>query len=164
MKKLYITLLVLVLVSCRSKKFTSETKETVRIDTIYQEKKVIDTLIITKEKEVTKPVYFETVINCDEDQTGKVGSGGNYTKYEIKDGKIFLETNLDSVTNYWQSYYRSQFVNDSINLQKIYKEKQLSEEEIVRYVYPWWVWAIAISSIIFLSLWLWEKFSFDFNV
>ncbi|TXK78677.1 hypothetical protein [Mesonia sp. K4-1] len=143
--------------SCRSKKISTEVKETVKIDTVYQEKRVFDTIIITKEKEITKPVYFETIMDCDDEQSGKVGTGNNYTQYHIQDGKIYLKTNLDSISNSYESYYRTKFVNDSINLKKLFRSKESKETEIVKYVYPWWIWLLGAGLILFFGLWVYQN-------
>lgn len=144
--------------SCRSKKISTEVKETVKIDTVYQEKRLIDTIIITKEKEITKPVYFETIVDCSEDQSGKVGSGGNYTSYVIKDGQMYLKTNIDSVSSYWQSHYRSKQIKDSISA-KNYFQRQLDKVESEKvYVYPWWLYAIVVGAILSIIINIYQRF------
>jgi len=153
-----LALLLICLSSCRSKKVTTKTKEVVRVDTIYKEKKVIDTLIITKQKEITKPVYFETIIDCEDQQSGKVGSGNNYTQYQIKDGKVHLKTNIDSISNNYESFYKSKFVNDSINLRKHFESKELDAKEVVKYVWPWWVYALITYGVLFTGLYLYQRF------
>jgi len=159
MKNLIILVIGFCLVlGCRSKKEFTQNETTTKIDTLYVQNKTVDTVIITKEKEITKPVYFETEIPCNENQKGKVGSGGNYTNYVIEDGKIYLQTKLDSVSNNYQSFYRSKFKQDSINLRKHF-ERELSQQEKVKvYVYPWWIYVIIIAGIISIALNIYQKF------
>ena len=125
-----------------------------RIDTVEVFKYIHDTIIQKEREVVTKPVYFETEIPCDEDQKGKVGSGNNYTKYEIKDGKIYLKTNIDSVSNKWKSYYHSKFQKDSTAVHQQLKEKYESTSVTKVYVYPWEYYAFMISAILFFILWI----------
>ncbi|TXK73959.1 hypothetical protein [Mesonia sp. HuA40] len=157
-KIILLILAAVVLTSCRSKKVVSEEREVVKVDTIFQEKKVVDTLIVEKVKEVTKPVYFETKIPCNENQSGKIGSGEHYTEYEIKDGELYLKTNIDSLVNSKEAYYRSKFVADSISIRKQLEEKYSSQERIKVYVYPWWVWLLGAGMLIFAVLWVRSKF------
>ena len=131
-------------ISCKSKKMVSEKAEISRIDTVEVFKYIHDTIIQKEREVVTKPVYFETEIPCDEDVTGKVGSGNNFTEYVIKDGKIYLKTNIDSVSNKWQSYYKSKFQKDSIAVRQQLKEKYKSTSVTKVYVYPTWFWIVCI--------------------
>lgn len=159
MKKiLLITLLFFVIFSCRSKKeFVEDSNKSVS-DTIYVDNIVRDTIIIKKEIEVSKPVYFETEIPCDEDSKGKIGSGDNETSYEIKDGKIYLKTKIDSVRNSIISEYKSKAKSDSIRIVNKMKEKYSSQEEVVRYVYPFWIYILGSGLIFFALMWLRQKF------
>ena len=144
-------------IGCRSKKMVSDKAEISRIDTVEVFKYIHDTIIQKEREVVTKPVYFETEIPCDEDIKGKVGSGDNYTEYVIKDGKIYLKTNIDSVSNKWQSYYRSKFQKDSIAVRQQLKEKySLSSVEKV-YVYPLWIYLVCILGGLLL---LWTVLNF----
>jgi len=136
--------LVSIPIGCKSKKMVSEKAEISRIDTVEVFKYVYDTIIQKEREVVTKPVYFETEIPCDEDQSGKVGSGNNYTEYEIKDGKIYLKTNIDSISNNWKSYYKSQFKQDSIAVRQQLKEKYKSTSVTKVYIYPTWFWIACI--------------------
>ena len=120
---------------------------------------MINSIIITKEKEITKPVYFETVVDCSENQSGKVGSGGNYTSCVIKDGQMYLKTNIDGISNSNESFYRTKFVNDSVNLRKLFRSKESKEIETLKYVYPWWVWLLGVGLVLFFGLWSWAKIS-----
>jgi len=159
MKKLLLLfILVLILVGCRSKKEFTKTEKTVKTDTVFVEKRIVDTLKITKYKEITKPVYFETVVDCNEDQSGKVGSGGNYTSYLIKDGKMYLKTNLDSVSNYWESYYKSKQIKDSTAIRKHF-ERQLDQVETEKvFMYPWWLYAVIAGAILLLIINIYQRF------
>jgi len=149
--------LVCIPIGCKSKKMVTEKAEISRIDTVEVFKYVYDT-IIQKEREVlTKPVYFETEIPCDEDVTGKVGSGNNYTEYEIKDGKIYLKTNIDSISNNWKSYYKSQFKQDSIAVRQQLKEKYKSTSVTKVYIYPLWIYVVCILGGLLL---LWKVLNF----
>ena len=136
--------LVSIPIGCKSKKIVSEKAEISRIDTVEVFKYVYDTIIQKEREVVTKPVYFETEIPCDEDQSGKVGSGNNYTEYEIKDGKIYLKTNIDSISNNWKSYYHSKFQKDSIAVRKQLKEKYKFTSVEKVYIYPIWFWIVCI--------------------
>jgi len=136
--------LVSIPIGCRSKKMVTEKAEISRIDTVEVFKYVHDTIIQKEREVVTKPVYFETEIPCDEDQSGKVGSGKNYTEYKIKDGRIYLKTNIDSVSNKWKSYYRSKFQKDSTAVRQQLKEKYKSTSVTKVYVYPWWLYVVCI--------------------
>jgi len=148
---------VFISIGCKSKKMVSEKAEISRIDTVEVFKYVYDTIIQKEREVVTKPVYFETEIPCDEDVTGKVGSGNNYTKYVIKDGKIYLKTNIDSVSNKWQSYYRSKFQKDSIAVRQQLKQKYESTSVTKVYVYPWWLYVVCILGGLLL---LWKVLNF----
>ena len=149
--------LVCVPIGCKSKKKVTERTEISRIDTVEVFKYVYDTIIQKEREVVTKPVYFETEIPCDEDVTGKVGSGNNYTEYEIKDGRIYLKTNIDSVSNKWQSYYHSKFQKDSIAVRQQLKEKYESTSVTKVYVYPWWLYVVCILGGLLL---LWKVLNF----
>jgi len=148
---------VSITIGCKSKKIVSEKAEISRIDTVEVFKYVYDTIIQKEREVVTKPVYFETEIPCDEDQSGKVGSGNNYTEYEIKDGKIYLKTNIDSISNNWKSYYKSQFKQDSIAVRQQLKEKYESTSVTKVYVYPWWLYVVCILGGLLL---LWKVLNF----
>jgi len=149
--------LVSIPIGCRSKKMVSEKAEITRIDTVEVFKYVYDTIIQKEREVVTKPVYFETEIPCDEDQSGKVGSGNNYTEYEIKDGKIYLKTNIDSISNNWKSYYKSQFKQDSIAVRQQLKEKYKSTSVTKVYIYPLWIYVVCILGGLLL---LWKVLNF----
>jgi len=149
--------LVFISIGCKSKKIVSEKAEISRIDTVEVFKYVYDTIIQKEREVVTKPVYFETEIPCDEDVTGKVGSGNNYTEYEIKDGKIYLKTNIDSISNNWQSYYRSKFQKDSTAISQQLKQKYESTSVTKVYVYPWWLYVVCILGGLLL---LWKVLNF----
>jgi len=149
--------LVSIPIGCKSKKIVSEKAEISRIDTVEVFKYVYDTIIQKEREVVTKPVYFETEIPCDEDQSGKVGSGNNYTEYEIKDGKIYLKTNIDSISNNWKSYYHSKFQKDSIAVRKQLKEKYKFTSVTKVYVYPWWLYVVCILGGLLL---LWKVLNF----
>ena len=144
-------------IGCKSKKMVSEKAEISRIDTVEVFKYIHDTIIQKEREVVTKPVYFETEIPCDEDVTGKVGSGNNFTEYVIKDGKIYLKTNIDSVSNKWQSYYRSKFQKDSTAISQQLKEKYESTSVTKVYVYPWWLYVVCILGGLLL---LWKVLNF----
>jgi len=149
--------LVFIPIGCKSKKMVSEKAEISRIDTVEVFKYIHDTIIQKEHEVVTKPVYFETEIPCDEDVTGKVGSGNNYTEYEIKDGKIYLKTNIDSISNNWKSYYKSQFKQDSIAVRQQLKEKYESTSVTKVYIYPTWFWIACILGGLLL---LWKVLNF----
>ena len=145
---------VFIPIGCKSKKMVSEKSEISRIDTVEVFKYVYDTIIQKEREVVTKPVYFETEIPCDEDIKGKVGSGNNYTEYVIKNGKIYLKTNIDSISNKWQSYYRFKFQKDSTAISQQLKQKYESTSVTKVYVYPWEYYAFMISAILFFILWI----------
>jgi len=149
--------LVFIPIGCKSKKMVTEKAEITRIDTVEVFKYVYDTIIQKEREVVTKPVYFETEIPCDEDQSGKVGSGNNYTEYEIKDGKIYLKTNIDSISNNWKSYYKSQFKQDSIAVHQQLREKYKSTSVEKVYVYPLWIYLVCILGGLLL---LWKVLNF----
>jgi len=144
-------------IGCRSKKMVTEKAEISRIDTVEVFKYVHDTIIQKEREVVTKPVYFETEIPCDEDQKGKVGSGNNYTEYEIKDGNIYIKTNIDSISNNWKSFYHSKFQKDSIAVRQQLKEKYESTSVTKVYVYPWWFYVVCILGGLLL---LWKVLNF----
>ena len=149
--------LVFIPLGCKSKKMVSKKAEISRIDTVEVFKYIHDTIIQKEREVVTKPVYFETEIPCDEDVTGKVGSGNNYTEYVIKDGKIYLKTYIDSISNKWQSYYRSKFQKDIIAVRQQLKEKYESTSVTKVYVYPWWLYVVCILGGLLL---LWKVLNF----
>jgi len=148
---------VFIPIGCKSKKMVSEKSEISRIDTVEVFKYIHDTIIQKEREVVTKPVYFETEIPCDEDIKGKVGSGDNYTEYVIKDGKIYLKTNIDSVSNKWKSYYHSKFQKDSIAVRKQLKEKYKFTSVEKVYIYPIWFWIVCILGGLLL---LWTVLNF----
>ncbi|WP_299153025.1 hypothetical protein [uncultured Christiangramia sp.] len=158
MRYLGFILLIFTICSCRSKKEVSEKQETVRIDTVKVYQKVTDTVFKDRVVEKTKPVYFETEIPCDSNQTGKVGSGNNYTSYKVKDGKISIRTNIDSVSNIFQKEYRSKYVKDSLELRKELIDTYSKTSEKVVYVYPWWIYALIAGVVFFAGLWVYTKF------
>ena len=149
--------LVSIPIGCKSKKIVSEKAEISRIDTVEVFKYIHDTIIQKEREVVTKPVYFETEIPCDEDIKGKVGSGNNFTEYVIKDGKIYLKTNIDSVSNKWKSYYRSKFQKDSISVRKQLEQKYEYTSVTKVYVYPWWLYTVCILAGLLL---FWKVFNF----
>lgn len=146
------------LFGCRSKKAVSEKEKTVQIDTVKVYQKVTYTVFKDRIVTKTKPVYFETEIPCDSNATGKISSGNNYTSYTVKDGRIFLKTNIDSVSNVWQEYYRSKTVHDSIEIRKELEQTYSKVSETKVYVYPWWIYALIIGCILFAGLWVYTKF------
>lgn len=150
--------LAILMIGCRSKKMTTEKEEVTRIDTVYQERIVTDTLVVTETIEKTKPVYFETKIPCDKEQSGTVGSGENLFNYKIKDGKIQFDFKLDSTNCITREEYRSKVKNDSLAIVKQLEKRYISQEEIKVYVYPWWVLALGIGCIIFALLWIRKQF------
>lgn len=159
MKKIILFAVIALLISgCRSKKVVTEDRETVRIDTVKVFQKVTDTIFKDRIVEKTKPVYFETEIPCDENQKGKVGSGNNFTEYEIKDGKVYLKTNIDSISNHWESFYRTKTIQDSVAVHKQLEEKYSKTSEVKVYVYPWWIYALIFGVILFAGLWVYTKF------
>ena len=143
--------LVCLPVGCKSKKKVAEKTEISLIDSVEVVKYVYDTIVVKEREVITKPVYFETEIPCNENAKGKVGSGNNYTEYVIKDGKVYLKTNIDSITNKWQTYYRSKFQKDSIAVRKQLEQRySLSSVDKV-YVYPTWFWIACILGVILLA-------------
>ncbi|WP_127846215.1 hypothetical protein [Psychroflexus aestuariivivens] len=157
--KIILSLIIVVLVlSCKSFQKVSEEKQTTKIDTVFVEKKVNDTMIIKEVKEVTKPVYFETEIPCDEDQSGKVGTGNNIFDYKIKDGKVQFDFHIDSTKCLTREQYRSQFKSDSLSIRKQLEKEYRSQKKTKVYVYPWWVWALGVGCILFAGLWTYQKF------
>lgn len=162
MKKFWYILLGIILgvalVGCRSKKEVSEKRETVRIDTVKVYQKVTDTVFKDRVVTKTKPVYFETEIPCDSNQTGKISSGNNYTSYEVKDGRVILKTNIDSISNVWQEYYRTKTIQDSVHIRKQLEDKYSKVSETKVYVYPWWIYALIVGVILFAGLWVYTKF------
>ena len=149
--------LVSIPIGCRSKKMVTEKAEISRIDTVEVFKYVYDTIIQKEREVVTKPVYFETEIPCNEDQKGKVGSGNNYTEYVVKDGRIYLKTNIDSVSNKWKSYYRSKFQKDSTAVRQQLKEKYKFTSVEKVYIYPLWIYLVCILGGLLL---LWTVLNF----
>jgi len=161
MKNLWIVtaLFVLLLSGCKSKQRLTERYSENKIDTITQFSKIENDLFRNRNREVIQPVYFETKIPCDKDQSGRVASGNNYTEYQVKDGEITLKTNIDSVENIFEKEYRSKFVQDSINLRKELIKDSSIEDVTTVYVYPWWLYVVCIAGGLVLILYIFEKFS-----
>lgn len=87
-----------------------------------------------------------------ENQSVKVGFGGSYTSFVIKEGQMYLKTSIDSISNSYESFNRTKFVNDSINLRKLFKSKESKEIEIIKYVHPWWIWLVGVGLVLFFGL------------
>jgi len=154
-----IVILFCLAVGCRSKKEFTQTEKTVKIDTVYIENKVIDTIIITEKKEVTKPIYYETIIDCDSlNQSGKIGTGDSYTQYKKENGKVFLYSLIEGITSYDKSFYRSKFIKDSTALRKELLKDSDQVEVIKVYVYPWWIYAIIIAGILSIAFNIYQRF------
>ena len=138
MKNLWIitVLFVLLLSGCKSKQRLTERYSETKIDTITEYSRIENNLLRDRNREVIQPVYFETKIPCDKDQSGRVGSGNNYTEYQVKNGEVIIKTSLDSIENVFEKEYRSKFVQDSINLRKELIKDSSVEDVTTVYVYP----------------------------
>ncbi len=153
MKKLWIITLILVclLSGCKSKQRLTERYSKTKIDTITEYSRIENNLFKDRNREVIQPVYFETKIPCDKDQSGRVGSGNNYTEYQVKDGEVIIKTNLDSIENIFEKEYRSKLVQDSIDLRKELIKDSSIEDVTTVYVYPWHYYAFMIGAILLLA-------------
>ena len=174
MKKIHLYLLLsLCLLSCRTTKKTTHTVET------YQSQ--IDSLTALKSKVITDTIYrdrtevivdkIESIvkvpINCD--SLGRVNpiryksqSGIASAEVDIKDNNIEISIKVDSIVSYYENFYRSKFVKDSIHLiEKFKQEKQLktvTESKTVKYRMSWIYIVIIIIILIVLMYFLGRKF------
>ena len=163
---LILCLLALSLTSCRSKKTLTEDSQQTRIDTVVKVEKVVDTIFRDRIIEKTKPVYSEIIIEKPCDSLGNllpvnynIGSGGNSSRVFTKDGKLYISQKLDSIENRYENEYRARWVKDSTALHHSLISEQSSKKEVVRYVYPWWVWALIVAIVLRVLFWLYIKFS-----
>lgn len=153
MKNLWIitVLCVLLLSGCKSEQRLTEKYSETKIDTITQYSKIENNVFKDRNREVLQPVYFETKIPCDKDQSGRVASGNNYTEYQVKDGEVTIKTNIDSIENIFKKEYRAKFVQDSINSSKELIKDSSIEDVTKVYVYPWHYYAFMIVAILLLA-------------
>ncbi|WP_372937553.1 hypothetical protein [Seonamhaeicola sp.] len=158
MKKLTL-ILIIVLFGCRTKKSTtSETNEKL-IDTVYINTKSIDTVRITELKEVTKPIYIEQEIPCNENQKGTVKSGNNSINYEVKDGYVQFKAEIDSCYSYYKELFESSLKDSISAIRKIHEKELIETENKKIYVTPFWVWVVVAAGVVILILYLKEKTS-----
>ena len=163
--KFKILIILLFFVACKSKKVTTDiqrenttenTREIQRItDTIYKERVVIK----------TRPVYSETIIESPCDSLGRIrplntsiGSGANRSSLSTLNGQIILRQYIDSTSQQSELIKRLRIENDSlIAVHSTFKENTLSVKEKI-FVWPWWIYALIIGSIVFAGLWIYTKF------
>lgn len=158
---LYLILIIAVFTfgGCRSKKELTTTSNRVQIDTVYRNVTQTDTVIKEKRVEITKPIYYETVIDCDSlNASGKIQSGGNTFNYTKRDGKVVISAYIDSTRSSLETEYRNKYVRDSLNLRKQLISEFSEVEKIKVYVYPWWVWVLGLGILFFAALWVYERF------
>lgn len=139
-----LTLIILILIaSCSVTKKHTYTKselthiiDSVKANTITN---TVDTLKVFKDRVITKEIQsvIEVQVDCDslgnvKDVNYNVKSGNNQFKAFIKNNKLSLSIKLDSVSNIYESKYKSKYTKDSINLhQKYNKLFELKEKEVI---------------------------------
>lgn len=160
-----ILILLVLLGGCRSKKSVSESSNHQEKEVTVQVQKQIDTVFQDRVVEKIRPVYYEVEIEKPCDSLGnlrpfkfKAGSGGNASQIYTKDGKLYLQTSIDSMQNVFEKDYRSRYVRDSLALENSLISEQKHSKEIIKYVYPWWLWLAIIGGGLLGLLWLFEKF------
>ncbi len=149
--------------SCSTKKTT--TSETVytqqQVDEIRRNatKIIVDTVEVEKQVTIVDQVetFIEIPVECD--SLGQVRptstnvSGSNFSaSVAIAAGRLRLEAKTDSIVSVLEDRYRARYVQDSLELERIYQEKvQLLQSETSKTVktrLPWWVWLIAAVGIL----------------
>lgn len=162
---LLMLLLACTFTSCKSKQsVTTEQKET-RIDTVFIDKKVTDTIFKEKIVTVTLPASSDQVVEdpCDEQGNLKpintvIKSGGNEVTVYSREGRLFISSKIDSVASVSEKEYRSRFVQDSINIRKELQKEYSEVDRKVVFVWPWWVYGLIVYGVVVTALSLWQKF------
>ena len=134
--KIIITIVVLMIFGCRSKKEYIETNTT-------------DTIKVSKIVKITPKQLNSLVIDTPCDSLGNLkpftytfGSGKNKTVLKAKNDTIYLEQNNDSIINSWKEEYKSSFKSEDARV------------EIP--VTPGWAWKLLIYSIL-ATIWIFKK-------
>ena len=166
MKKLFIFLCIAVsLFGCRSKKEVTERSNRDHDSTSVRVERVIDTVFRDRVIEKVKPVFSEVVVEKPCDEKGNllpvnynIGSGGNTFHVFSREGKLYINQKIDSVESVQEKEFRSRWKQDSLDLRNTLKTEFSRTKEVVRYVYPWWLWLVMILGSLFGILWAAEKF------
>lgn len=165
MKTRLIFLSVFLIFSCKSKKEFTEIKHETRVDSTVSISKEVDRIFKGVIIEKTKPIYSQTIIEKPCDSLGNVipiniviGSGGNKASIVSKDGKLYIQQIIDSTVQVYEQQYQEKHRIDSLRVvNQVLKQHSQTSKKVV-YVYPWWLYAVIIGGILFLILWLIEKF------
>lgn len=140
----------LILFSCATVKQKTYTKselthiiDSVKVNTTTN---TVDTLKVFKDRVITKEIksIVEVQVDCDslgkvKDVSYKVKSGNSYFNAYIKNNKLSLSIKLDSVSNVYESKYKSKYTKDSINLQQKYNKLLEKKEKEVIVKKPFWL-------------------------
>lgn len=159
--------LVLLFMSCATKKKYTDKQVKSIIDSVKVNSKVIqiDTIKEYKERIVTKPIntIIEVPIECDKDGKIKdlqyqVNSGNNRIKAILKGNKLLLESELDSATNVIERVLEARHKKqiDSIIKSHSVKDIKHTEKEVVKKpfwsVFEVWIYRFIIIVLIILLL------------
>lgn len=158
-------LLLLLISSCGSKREVVENNteksesETVRTSSVNE---------LTQKGEViykTKPVYSQIIIAqpCDEEGNFQpinqtIGSGENKVTIKTVNGQLIIDQYIDSTITSIKKELREKFISDSLKLRKQLYRVEVREVEVIRTVWPWWVWTVIVGGILFAALWVYQKF------
>ena len=114
----------------------------------------------------TMPVYYKTTIEipCDDKGVLKpinttIGSGSNKFKIFTDNGSLYVDAYIDSTRSSLREEFRAKFVSDSTYLREKLSKTKIIETEVVRTVWPWWLWIAVIGGVMFAILWVVEKFN-----
>lgn len=163
--KIVTVFLMIFFVSCGSKKKINNTSDTNNISKEKQKTVINDVTLSGTIVYRTLPVYNNTVIETPCDEFGNLkpinnttGSGKNKISIYSENGSLVIKTYLDSTKNSLKEYYRHKYETDSLALATHFSNIETSEKIVIRYVWPWWVWAVLIGGILFAALWIYQKF------
>lgn len=157
-------------ISCKSKKATTDIQKEITEKDTREVRTVYDT--IYKDRVITKtlPVYSETIIEAPCDENGQIkpinttiGSGGNRASIKTVNGALVIEQYIDSTKQQSELIKHLRTELDSVISVNSTLKEQVKTSEVVRTVWPWWIYALIISCILFAGLWVYTKFFIPFS-
>tara|TARA_R110000796_G_scaffold69184_3_gene158021 strand:+ start:107 stop:544 length:438 start_codon:yes stop_codon:yes gene_type:complete len=145
MKRLYSALVIILLTSCTAKKVITKTSEVIKNDTV----------IVTKDRYITKSVNDTIVIDNPCDSLGilkpfkeRLRTAQGQITIQSKNNVIEATINLDSIVQTIEKRYESRMVN----------LKQSSDTLKIKYKTPFWVFLSLAFSVILNFILLKIKF------
>lgn len=166
------TIVSALLISCatvRQKTYTkSELTHIVDSIKVNSTTHIADTLKVFKDRVITNEIQsvIEVQVDCDslgnvKDVNYNVKSGNNQFKAFIKNNKLSLSIKLDSVSNVYESKYKTKYTKYSINLQQKYnKLVETKEKEVIVKEQSWFfkhLYCFIIGSALIILLFILKR-------